>query len=211
MPQEWGFYEVAVGIIALLFTAIGTGWALYERHKNRKDLRVSKSDSIPLVVVRPGVKNLRMLLGEMPVDDPYITTLEVRNSGRIPITPDDFVGPLSIQSDTHATVLSAVVSAADPENLNPSLGFTETEVTIQPLLMNGGDGFKVSILTEGAFTDPSIAGRIAGVRTIKEVNLEAVDRARQMRMVLLTAIISGAIIGGIVSLAVTAVLEQIIR
>ena len=178
--QEWGFYEVAVGIIALLFTVIGAGWALYERHKNRKDLRFAKSDSVPLVAVKPGVENLRILLGETPVNDPHITTLEIKNNARIPIIPDDFVEPLSISSDANTSILSAVISATDPENLNPSLDFTETEVSIRPLLMNGGDGFKMSILTEGAFTDPNITGRIAGVRTIREINPKPAERARQV-------------------------------
>ena len=202
MPQEWGFYEVAVGIIALLFTVIGAGWALYERYKNRKDLRFAKSDSVPLVVVRPGVENLRILLGERPVNDPHITTLEIKNNARIPIIPDDFVEPLSIHSDANTTILSAVVSAMDPENLNPSLGFTETEVTIQPLLMNGGDGFKVSILTEGAFTDPSITGRIAGVKTIREINPKAAERARAVMLF---------IIGVVASALLNIVVEWIVR
>ena len=58
MPNDWSFYDVVIGIIALLFTLISAGWALYERLINIKDLRYLPSVSTSLILDRPNISQL---------------------------------------------------------------------------------------------------------------------------------------------------------
>jgi hypothetical protein len=167
MPNDWSFYDVVVGIIALLFTLIGGGWALYERSKNKKDLRYLPSESTSLIVDRSDIGQLTVLYNDVKVKDPQITTIECSNNERFPITPDDFIEPITISGDSK--VLSAVVAKVNPEGLKPSVNFTQNQVIIQPLLLNGSDSFSINLLTDGKYGNLKMSARIAGVKEIKRI------------------------------------------
>ena len=167
MPNDWNFYNVIVGTLALLFTLIGGGWAFYERSKNKKDLRYLTSESTPLIVDRPNISQLTVLYNDVKVKNPQITSIEFSNNGRFPITPDDFIELLTISGE--GKVLSAVVSKVNPEGLKPSINFTGNQVIVQPLLLNGGDTFSINLLTDGKYADPKMSARITGVKEIKRI------------------------------------------
>jgi len=167
MPSDWSFYDVIVGIIALLLTLIGGGWALYERSKNKKDLRYLPSESTSLIVDRSDISQLTILYNDVKVEDPRITTIECSNNGRFPITPNDFIEPITISGEVK--VLSAVVAKVNPEGLKPLVNFTGNQVIIQPLLLNGGDTFSINLLTDGKYTYPKMSARITGVKEIKRI------------------------------------------
>jgi len=165
--NEWGFWEVALAALALVFAV----WTVlvYERRRNKKELVYIKSESIPLIVDQPGAEKLTVMLGDQPVRRPHTLSVEIRNNARVPVMPDDFIESIQFFPMDDVPIIYASVVARDPVNLKPTVVYSQTEVTIQPLLLNGGDSFKVSILSDGAVTKPLIAARVAGVRDIREI------------------------------------------
>ena len=99
--------------------------------------------------------------------DPRITSIECSNNGRLSITPDDFIEPLTILGE--GKVLSAAVSQVNPEGLKPSISFTDNQVVIKPLLLNGGDTFTINVLTDGEYSNPKMSARVTGVKQIRRI------------------------------------------
>lgn len=185
MSDDWGFYEVTIGVIALIFTLVGAGWALFERYKNRKDLRYRNYESVSLVTDRSSAENIQIIVGGNLVDNPHLTSFEVMNIGRMTIVPDDFIEPLKIYLSDNTKIFSANVSTAHPAGLNPSLDYDKNCIKVNPLLMNGGDSFKISVITEKPVKNHKITARIVGVSTIKKVN----PRTNQWMLYLLLLVI----------------------
>jgi hypothetical protein len=109
-------------------------------------------------------------------------SIECSNNGRFSISPSDFIEPLTISGS--GKILSVVVSKANPEGLKPQIRFTDSQITIEPLLLNGGDAFSLNLLTDGEFANPNLSARIMGVKEIKRIT-KISDRNLWRRMIIL--------------------------
>jgi len=168
--KDWGFAEV---LIAVLFGVIGAGWALWERYRNRKDLRYSLLYNASLVTVREEAKErIQILFDNQLIANARLAVIKLLNQGRIPITSSDFEEPITVSMGSNAEVLAADIVELEPEYLTPSVTVENNEIKIAPLLLNEGDSFTIRAIGSRFDDTIDLTSRITGVKEIRMIRAE---------------------------------------
>ena len=120
-----------------------------------------------------------------PIRNLYLMILMFKNSGNVPILPNDYYRPLSISFGKTSEILSVEVVNQSPNNLDvvavrqtkpkkqleissfhSTAKLNDQEViTLEPILMNKNDFFRLKILVTG-FQNLSVDTRISGIEKI---------------------------------------------
>ena len=91
----------------------------------------------------------------------------VVNSGNRPIAPSDFTQPLKLAVSPPAKILTVGVSDKYSEELSEGFEHVDREhVILKPLLLNPKDEFSMHVLIGDLDDEPSMSGRIVGVKGI---------------------------------------------
>jgi len=98
----------------------------------------------------------------------YAALIEIKNSGKLPITKEDFVTPLSFSFGDKATVLEAHIVKQVPPDLLASLAIVDSVVRLNPLLLNPADSVVFGVLVDGGRKKVRASGRIVGISRIKK-------------------------------------------
>lgn len=167
--QNLDIWQVIIALIGLAVAAVSIGVTLWDRSKNRKRFGYFLEGTSPLI--SPTAKqmaDLAVVFNGTLVTDPYLTTISFFNLGRLPIAATDYEKPISIDSRAKA-VLAVVVTRQTPVDLEVNTTTNGAEVVIAPLLLNGGDNFVLSLITEGA------SSLVARARVLGVSQLEALE------------------------------------
>ena len=194
MPQDWGFYEVVVSVVGVFLTLIGAGWTLHERRKNSKGLQYFLSNELPLtnypdkrffeqglfkrvgkeiyapswelILKVPEAWKFKVFFNEEEAKHPHITIIDIVNTSRTPITPEDFRDPLTYRVGEKTKILTVSKFSSRPNDLEPVYEVFEDKIVVSPLLLNGGDGFRTSIITD-RYPKLEVSARVVGVPQIR--------------------------------------------
>lgn len=115
----------------------------------------------------PASTKISVLRDGKELNDPYSSIIEIRNTGAKPILPSEIEGALNLIVDNDKAIVDAQLIDTSPAALNPSMTVGKQSVSIQPLLLNPGDSFVLSILTENGKPIFAPKFRIAGVSDVK--------------------------------------------
>jgi hypothetical protein len=164
-----------------------------------------EANVLSLTVDRPETPTrIKMSIGGRPVYDPRLVTLRVRNSGNTPILSSDFDGPIEVAFGTSVDLLDVAVDDSEPGHLTPIVNILTRAVRIDPLLLNPGDSFLLTILSDGA-TEPQVLARIAGVpnptREPPQLERRRLRRRRELRTIL--AMLGFVLVGYVVLVVAT--------
>lgn len=158
---DWNFWDVVVGVIALLFAIY---IFLSDRQRNRKRLeyfitghRTTRSSRLEFFFDGKKVSNL------------HITIVDIRNVGALPISPEDFKEPITLIISEGTPILHVSKFSSKPENLSIDYVVDDGKILVTPLLLNKSDSFKTSLITAG-YPNINVQGRIVGVSEIEELN-----------------------------------------
>lgn len=159
---DWKFWVMLV--IALASAAIPV-W-IWQADLTAKALQVNVMSITPLVKSIDSKLELKVSQGSVELKNPVLSVVEVLNSGGRPIVASDFESPLSVGLGNDAVVRTAALGSAQPSELEPSIDFAGSAVRIKPLLLNPGDRFEISILSDGAAPAFIAHARIAGITSV---------------------------------------------
>ena len=98
-----------------------------------------------------------------------LVEIRIKNSGNLPIRPDDYVEPLRIRPSS-SNILSGEVR--DTYSLGASIEkelSNQSEIVLSKTLLNPKDFFDVRLFLSGGNADLSLIGRIVGVTTIQNL------------------------------------------
>ncbi|CAH1090714.1 hypothetical protein NTG1052_80052 [Candidatus Nitrotoga sp. 1052] len=98
--------------------------------------------------------------------NPYVSVLELSNTGSRPILATDFEGPLKIAVTSPSGVVKVQLGATTPTSLEPKIDIAEGVVLVQPLLLNPHDVIRMTLVSANSRPEYSIRGRVAGVSEI---------------------------------------------
>lgn len=158
-------WQFAGAVLALVAIAISV--ALYFAQRQRKDITYELLSNTPLLTVREkGLGQLQLTYNSVPVDNPRLAVIRLRNSGNVPIATTDYERPISFTFGEGATVLSSAITATSPDNLNVGVETKDNVVVLQPALLNPRDSLTLKLLVSGEARDLSADGRIHGVHRI---------------------------------------------
>lgn len=154
-----------IGTILIPLVAIALSLILYLKQRQKKSLEYVVQTSIP--IISPPVKEKFELLFEgNPVDAVQLMTIRIVNTGNLPILPNDYHEHIGIEFAADSRVLSAEITKTFPDKLKVSATESTNRITLQPVLLNGGDWFTVKALIASYKPEITINGRISGVKQI---------------------------------------------
>ena len=136
---------------------------------------------------------LRVLYEDMDIRNLYRVQVRLSNTGNQPIHPDDFIVPITVGFATPARILTASVTSQRPASMGAAILRSSRDIKIPALLLNPKDSFSISALIGDLDVEPSISGRIVGVKEIRR------KPERTGMWIMATAIVATilAIIGGV--------------
>ncbi|MFW5836903.1 MAG: hypothetical protein ACOCVM_02770 [Desulfovibrionaceae bacterium] len=156
----------ALIIAAVIIIAMAMAGMISSSNLPGKGLQFKKVDKMPVAAMdgQPG-PSLTLSVDGKPLEDPYLTTLVLRNTGNIPIIKDDYDAPVGIEIQNDATIVQSRFQL-HPEDMNTKVSHSDKALTITPSLMNPGDLVVIQVLTEGGEPEFEIEGRIEGISKI---------------------------------------------
>jgi len=110
---------------------------------------------------------LRVSYEDMDIRNLYRVQVRLLNSGNQPVHPDDFIVPITIGFSTPAKILTAFVTDQQPASMGALVEYSSREIMIPALLLNPKDSFSIRAHIGDLKVEPSISGRIVGIREIK--------------------------------------------
>lgn len=159
---DWKFWASLCAAIASLVVPV----VLWQLDFSSKALAVQVTTSVAVL----SEKSVPALAVEVTVDgvkldSPYLSTLNIKNSGSRPISTADFEAPIEIAVSEKTKIVRAKIDSVFPDDLRPVLR-TDGQIKIEPLLLNPGDSFTISALTSGTAPKFVARARISGIKQI---------------------------------------------
>ena len=113
---------------------------------------------------------LQISIDGVNLESPYLSVLELSNSGSKPIIGSDFESPIELRVNAESKVVRANVTATNPKNLEAKIETSLASIKIMPLLLNPNDSITVAIITSGAIPEFASSARIAGIHAVPVVD-----------------------------------------
>lgn len=162
-----------IGAIGSVFAVILT-IIIYVLTRKKKALSYEVLSEYPLISIDDEIKGkLQLLYDGNPVENVHLLLVKFINSGNIPITTSDFERPLTVHLKGASKVLSAEPIKPSPDNLTVSLNVEDQIITVQPVLMNGGDFFTAKVLIGQYSGSFNVDARVVGVKSIRTVRRQS--------------------------------------
>lgn len=156
----------AIGILVALVLFIAGAFVNRYFSKTRKDLSYGRS-RWPLIKDEVGSR-LQLHFDNKPVGDVSIVMVNLMYKGNEPIRREDYEQEVNFDFEDGARVLSAEVVDVNPGNMKTILvSDSDTQVRLEPVLLNDGNSMTIKMLVENCEKAPSINGRIAGVQRLR--------------------------------------------
>lgn len=175
IPTNWSKTLSVFATVAALIIPVLIWWADQETKGLTIDV-ISKA-SLQTEIAGPAPVIAVTLNGQV-VEKPYLTQLEISNTGSQPISASDFESAATIQAG-NARILQASVTSKSPLSLRPKLTSSAAAIVLQPLLLNPGDKIRLTVITSGGKPVLTASARIVGVRDLRVTdNLEAQAQRR---------------------------------
>lgn len=156
-------FALALTVIGVALTAFGIWLALRSRNRRRLAWEARKSPVIGRDARLRGELDIRFH-GEV-VGDPHAVSIELRNTGDVPLRLEDFADPVSIHFEPGAYWLMAAI-IADPDERRVSFDKEGGVVTFRPDLLQPAESVYVHGLFDGDPGSAVVSARIAGVKTL---------------------------------------------
>jgi hypothetical protein len=132
----------------------------------------SRSLTVRLLATSPlqpalNIQNLQISLNGQNVESPYISTIELINTGSKPILSADFDGALQIQMANDAKLLSAEITSTTPKNIPAQVTTSGNKTAISPFLSNPKDSLTIATITSGPRPAFEVRARIVGINEVE--------------------------------------------
>lgn len=132
----------------------------------------SRSLTVRLLATSPlqpaqNIQNLQISLNGQNVESPYISTIELSNTGSKPILSSDFDGALQIQMANEAKLISAEITSTTPKNIPVRVATSENKTAISPFLSNPKDSITIATITSGPRPAFEVRARIVGINEVE--------------------------------------------
>ena len=163
--QAWQFGGFVVGTIALVISII-----ISLKSREKKELSYSVKVFSQLVGVGEGIKErVQITFDGLPVSGVYLFQATLRNTGKVPVVPTDYLEPITVKFDDKAQILSAHLYELNPSNLDVSIRMNEAEngIIFSPFLFNRGESIRFQILVDNPVVFRGFTQRIVGITEIR--------------------------------------------
>lgn len=157
--KTWDFKFIATTVIAIAALVVP------QIDLSSRSLTVRLLSSSPLQPAL-NIQNLQISLNGQNVESPYVSTIELVNTGSKPITSADFDGALQILMANNAKLVSAEITSTTPKNIPAQVTTTENKTAISPYLSNPKDSVTIAAITSGPRPTFEVRARIVGINEV---------------------------------------------
>lgn len=127
-------------------------------------------DIVSLSALQPldngAVSDLKMVLGDTVLTEPYLSVFRITNEGRKPILSRDFEAPLEVLMGKAQKIVRARITEKSPKDIQAKLSLDGSAIQLMPTLLNPNDSITVEVISTGGVPTLSTSARIAGVGTV---------------------------------------------
>lgn len=127
-------------------------------------VRVAASSSLELPSDSK-IHDLQIVVNGTKIEDPYIYSLAIINTGSKPIPTGSFETPLQVRTLNDAKLITAQITGSEPPDIPVKISIDENKLNISPFLSNPLDEVKITLVSSGPL-DLAAQARISGVREI---------------------------------------------
>lgn len=189
--SDWGFWGVIVAVLGLV---AAVALPLWLSRRNQKRLGFEVRSNAPVIGASSiNASEWGIAYKGQPLVNPYVMEMQLKNLGGVEIKLEEFESgrPLKIASSDGSTFL-AISEQNNPDDLSLDIELTPTEILVKPMLINRGEGFALTVVTDGK-CNPEPSVRIAGLdRGIESISARYFMPSRPAR---LAAAVSGGFFG----------------
>jgi hypothetical protein len=112
------------------------------------------------------IPDLQISVDGVKLESPYLSTLELVNSGTKPIPSSDFESPIELLVYEGAQIVRARIASTRPTDVHGEITIDKQSVKLQPLLLNSKDSLTFAVITSGNAPTFASRARIAGISKI---------------------------------------------
>ena len=116
-----------------------------------------------------GKSNIQIRFKGKVVPKVRLVEIRIKNSGNLPIKPEDYIEPLSLRLPNSEILSSEVRDAHSLGAYIEKKLSNQSEIVLGKTLLNPTDFFDVKVLLADGDADLSLAGRIVGVSKIRNL------------------------------------------
>jgi hypothetical protein len=159
----WQFILGAAGIIISGIISI----FIYRRQQPRKEITCRLVSVTPLFNIKENFQGkLQVLFDSKPIENVYIITIRVYNSGNTSVTSSDYEQPINVVIGTDE-ILSSEVLETTPHGIPASVKFSANEIQISPTLLNPNDALVINAVVNQYYERVNVSARIVGIRKLE--------------------------------------------
>jgi hypothetical protein len=109
---------------------------------------------------------IKVLYNNEQVSGLKLLTFDIKNDGSSPIKRTDFDSPIKVNFGDKSKIYKAVVVKTEPIGIEAQIANTESEITLQPLLLNAGDTLSIQAIISNIDEIPEMSSRIFGMPSL---------------------------------------------
>lgn len=184
--------EFAIGTLIAFATLVVTYFA-YRVSRNQSFKRLHYSSFMAPLVLSRWYDNEDTIKIRQDGEEfilPFLCAARIENTGRVPILPSDFNGPLTIRLKGMAVFRCGALTwnrtdIFDPRRPDPlAVNQERSEIAINPILLNPRDSITISYIADFIPGDwgLEVSGRIAGVEEIIKLPNQTEERSMAVRL-----------------------------
>lgn len=145
------FWNTVITVVAALVVGAGAAWATLAAARPKRKLLWGDVENFRLIASRQAAASVEIIHDGVPLQNPRIVRLTLKNSGRRDIVSTDFAsGGSSLVFNFHNTILSIISTDVEPSSApEPALSTIGSNLCIQPGLIKSGQKVSISVLADG--------------------------------------------------------------
>ncbi len=152
--------------VMVILTSLGVviPFSIWWIDNQGRSLFLTISTKIPLTILeRELIPEMEVLFKGEKITTPYLSEIRVSNDSRKPIPATDFESPIEIRTVGTTRIHSARLKPSGNNEIDAKIIFDSSTVKVNPILLNPGEEFSISIVTGGSIPAFTSRGRISGV------------------------------------------------
>ena len=177
------FWQLIGAILALATLVVSIVALIQSAYKKSLSYRVMAQEDLLRELARyPRPADLRIFLGNEPVENITQIMIKVINDGKVPITKSDFEYPLAFQFKGGSKILYANVLRDSPKNIAPTFKCEVDLIVFEPKLLNSENSFWIEIWLSDLPLEIICRGHVVGVKEIKNIpsNINWIYKERRL-------------------------------
>lgn len=172
-----------IAIISLFVSIVGMLGGFWYSNKSieldSKELTCTITDGRSLILKLTSNERFKILYDDQEINNPVITTINIKNTGGTIIESTDFIVPFSVVFDDNDVVLSISVNSSINQYIAEEIlskSFLQGQkMTISDFLLNPGEFFDLDIISDGSI-HLNFDYRLKGISEIQVVEQQYSDQ-----------------------------------